>query len=332
MQALPNHPESVSLINFASADQHASLYLHVGLANGVLLRTVVDSVTGVLSDSRTRFLGTNGVHLAKIRQSNANAIVALSNRPWLCYSQMGQVNITPLSYEMLEQASSFSSEKCPEGIVAISGNTIRIISVERLGENFTHQVLPLRYTPCKLQVHPETNYLVILERDHNCFSNSEREQIRKDIAEKTGDPKYLDLEPSKIGYPKAGMNKFASCLRIVDPYLLQTLELLEFENNEVLFSCFIASTIGKPGETYLIVGTGLDVKFSPRTCSLGFIKTYRFVENGTKLQFVHSTPCEDIPLAFAEHQGRLLAGVGPILRVYELGLKKLLRKVENKNF
>lgn len=128
------------------------------------------------------------------------------------------------------------------------------------------------------------------------------------------------------------MNKFASCLRIVDPYLLSTLELLEFENNEVLFSCFIATTIGKPGETYLIVGTGLDVKFQPRTCSLGFIKTYRFVENGTKLQFVHSTPCEDIPLAFAEHQGRLLAGVGSILRVYELGLKKLLRKVENKNF
>ena len=51
---------------------------------------------------------------------------------------MNKVNITPLSYEMLENASSFSSEKCPEGIVAIAGNTIRIVSIERLGENFTH--------------------------------------------------------------------------------------------------------------------------------------------------------------------------------------------------
>jgi splicing factor 3B subunit 3 len=51
---------------------------------------------------------------------------------------MSKVHITPLSYEHLEQASSFCSEKCPEGIVAISGNTIRIISVERLGEQFTH--------------------------------------------------------------------------------------------------------------------------------------------------------------------------------------------------
>lgn len=37
-------------------------------------------------------------------------------------------------------------------------------------------------------------------------------------------------------------------------------------------------------------------------------------------------------MAFNEYKGRLIAGVGPILRVYELGQKKLLRKVENKNF
>ena len=80
------------------------------------------------------------------------------------------------------------------------------------------------------------------------------------------------------------------------------------------------------------MGTAIDVKFSPRSCTLGFIKTYRFVDNGKKLELVHSTPCEDIPLAFGEYRGRLIAGVGNILRVYELGQKKLLRKVENKNF
>lgn len=146
----------------------------MGLENGVLLRTLVDNVTGVLSDSRTRFLGTNAVTMAKVRQSGCNALVALCNKPWLCYQSMNKVNITPLSYESLESASSFCSEKCPEGIVAISGNSIRIISVERLGESFTHQVMNLKYTPSKMCVHPETNYLVILEKDHNCFSSRER--------------------------------------------------------------------------------------------------------------------------------------------------------------
>lgn len=41
---------------------------------------------------------------------------------------------------------------------------------------------------------------------------------------------------------------------------------------------------------------------------------------------------ENIPLAIAEFQGRVLVGVGSVLRIYDLGRKQLLRKCENKNF
>ena len=58
--------------------------------------------------------------------------------------------------------------------MAISGNYLRIISVERLGENFTHKIMPLRYTPSKIQIHRETNYLVILEKEYNCYTQTER--------------------------------------------------------------------------------------------------------------------------------------------------------------
>jgi splicing factor 3B subunit 3 len=47
---------------------------------------------------------------------------------------------------------------------------------------------------------------------------------------------------------------------------------------------------------------------------------------------IHKTPVEDITLSFAEYQGKLFAGIGKTLRVYELGKKKLLRKCENRNF
>ena len=46
---------------------------------------------------------------------------------------------------------------------------------------------------------------------------------------------------------------------------------------------------------------------------------------------LHKTSCEFIPSAFSETKGRLIAGVGNILRVYELGQKKLLRKFDNRN-
>ena len=39
--------------------------------------------------------------------------------------------------------------------------------------------------------------------------------MREAIAAKTGDELYLEANEHKIGYPKAGVNKFASCIRIV---------------------------------------------------------------------------------------------------------------------
>lgn len=49
----------------------------------------------------------------------------MSSRTWLLYFYQNRFHLTPLSYETLEYASGFASEQCPEGIVAISVNTLR---------------------------------------------------------------------------------------------------------------------------------------------------------------------------------------------------------------
>lgn len=71
VQALTASPESLAInamegpsrvgktggpSSSSSASRVSSLYLFVGLSNGVLLRTVMDSVTGEMSDSRTRYV------------------------------------------------------------------------------------------------------------------------------------------------------------------------------------------------------------------------------------------------------------------------------------
>lgn len=42
------------------------------------------------------------------------------------------------------------------------------------------------------------------------------------------------------------------------------------------------------------------------------------------------TETDDVPMALMAFQGRLVAGIGKSLRLYDMGKKKLLRKVENK--
>lgn len=99
---------------------------------------------------------------------------------------------------------------------------------------------------------------------------------------------------------------------------METQSVLEFTDNETCFSIYVSQgPMGQAyqagteqSECYLFCGVGLQAKLSPRSCALGFIKTYKFSADGKELQLLHSTPCEDIPNAFNEFRGKLITGVG----------------------
>lgn len=110
----------------------------------------------------------------------------------------------------------------------------------------------------------------------------------------------------------------------------KTVALVHLDNNEAAFSLAIVPFAARGAELHLVVGTASDTLVSPRSCTSGFLRTYKFVEDGTGLELVHKTETDDVPLAVMAFQGRLVAGVGKALRIYEMGKKKLLRKAENK--
>ena len=143
MQALPDSPESLCIAEMGGTEGRdgepgvqGQLYLNIGLQNGVLLRTVLDQVTGDLSDTRTRYIGSRPVKLFRVTMQGGEAVLAMSSRTWITYYYQNRFHLTPLSYESLEYAAGFSSEQCPEGIVAISTNTLRILALEKLGAVF----------------------------------------------------------------------------------------------------------------------------------------------------------------------------------------------------
>lgn len=83
-------------------------------------------------------------------------------------------------------------------------------------------------------------------------------------------------------------------------------------------------------EQYVVVGTVKEMTLSNRSHAGGYLIVYKLSAAGDQLELVHRTPVEDTPGAIVPFQGRLLAGVGKFLRIYDLGKKKLLRKCENK--
>jgi len=130
VQALTSAPSSLCIMSMpdsaSETSRSSTLYLHIGLYSGVYLRTVLDTVTGELTDTRTRFLGPKPVKIFKVIAQGLPSVLALSSRPWLGYSDArGQFMLTPLTYPMLEWGWTFSSEQCPEGMVGIQGQNLR---------------------------------------------------------------------------------------------------------------------------------------------------------------------------------------------------------------
>lgn len=253
MQALPATPESLCIVEMGGSDKDEAggtsgqLFLNIGLQNGVLLRTVLDSVTGDLADTRTRYLGSRPVKLFRVKTQNSESVLAISSRTWISYYYQNRFHLAPLSYDSLEFASGFASEQCPEGVVAIASNTLRILALEKLGAVFNQMSFPLEYTPRKYVVH-DSGRMIMIETDHNAYTEETKLERRHQIAQEMRDAAteeeqelahqmadaFLneDLPESEFGAPKAGPGMWASIVRIIDPTTGNTLHQIRLPQNE----------------------------------------------------------------------------------------------------
>ncbi|KAJ1659591.1 pre-mRNA-splicing factor rse1 [Dispira simplex] len=346
MQVLAAVPASLSLLEITDLETSqllATLYLYAGLKNGLLVRTVVDSRGGQLTETRTRFLGPKAVQLFPIRTpSGTMAMLALSSRPWLSYTYQGRMRLAPIAYDMLTYASAFCSEPCPEGIVAIAENTLRILTVERLGSPLNQVAVPLKYTPRRSTYHPTLKHFVVIEADHRTCAPDRLSQLAQGSmaeGEQWVIPGDQPDGPVAYHYP-APVGHWASCVRVLNPLTGETIWLEDFTKNEAAISVALVTFSTGSGdqrentssEPLLVVGSARDLQITHRSFSAAFITVYRFLsddqEGSITLEQVHKTEVDGLPQVMEAFQGHLLVGMGPFLRIYDMGKRKLLRKCQ----
>lgn len=172
-----------------------------------------------LTSLRGSFLGSRPVKLARVPVQGSPAILALSSRPWLNYAYRGILQFTPLIFDALDYAWSFSAELCPEGLIGIVGNSLRIFTFPRLGQKVQQTVIDLSYTPRQLLTSPHSRLLYTVEADHRTFSPSAIQKTMSDMrmVEMEVDEEVLNLDPKEFGLPRAPAGQWASCVRVIDP-------------------------------------------------------------------------------------------------------------------
>ncbi|KAK0539000.1 pre-mRNA-splicing factor rse1 [Tilletia horrida] len=385
LQVLTALPSSICMAEMrdAAVDRnHLTLFVNIGLVNGVLLRTVLDPISGQLTDTRTRFLGSKPVKLTRVSLSSAaaasssgagqqqsssagshmmEAVLAISSKTWLSYTFADRVQFSPLIYEPLDHVWSFSAELCPEGLIGVIGGTLRIFTIADLGTKLKQDILPLSYTPRKIAPHPSRpGRFFVVESDHRVLSPWSQQQRLQGTQNGAGSGSkgstngaskaamdVLELDPAQFGHVSGEAGQWASCIRCVNMVeqrgststdaaltAVGTTWKFELEENEAAFSVGVIPLSSHAGdgslEHYVVVGSGQNVSLAPRACSKAFLRTYRMLDEGARLELVHRTEVEDVPLALTPFGGRLLCGVGKALRIYDMGKKKLLRKCETK--
>lgn len=191
----------------------------------------------------------------------------------------------------------------------------------------------------------------IIESDNNTLSVDTRQRLIKESGIKqengengsengsmevelaNGDSANSDeLPATEFGYPRA-QGSWASCIQVVDPVGEKAVtHTVELKSNVSLVSAALVAFESRGDELFLVVGTATDLTFAPSYKFSGAsIQTYKVSPNGREIRFFHETSVSEPPLALLPFKGKLVAGVGRQLALYDMGSKAVLRKAQASN-
>jgi splicing factor 3B subunit 3 len=156
----------------------------------------------------------------------------------------------------------------------------------------------------------------------------ENEQANGDA---NNDTESDELPAVDFGYPRS-QGSWASCIQIVDPLNAKgVVHTVELGSNQSLVSAALVFFESRGDEAFLAVGTAKDLSFQPYKFSSASIQVYKITPDGRGLEFFHETEVSEPPLALLAFKGKMIAGVGRHLCLYDCGTKSVLRKAQASN-
>lgn len=262
LQALSSVPSSLLICNMSN-----QLCVHIGLENGVYVRTVLDVKSGDLSSTKQKYLGNRPVILTKTRLNKENVVIALSATTWIVH-EMESFKVQPLLIEPLAYSTSFHSEDCPEGLVGVYKRKLVICTIDSLAQTFKKDSLQI-----------QTTGKLLLEDDKYLYI-------------------ILSGEGSYIQKFNENTNEIEKSVEIPKGTKIVTANMVHFQSKNA---------------KYLV-------------CSSTGEENLLSVYDLNDLSLIHSTKIPEQCHCLGEFQGKLIAGYGSYLRLFDMGVKQLLSK------
>ncbi|KAI5953215.1 RSE1 [Candida jiufengensis] len=305
LQALSSNAQSLIM---STTNQNS--YIHIGMENGVYVRTKIDKYNGKLSDTRIKYLGTKPVQLQEIKiNEQINGVSAITSKPWICYQHQNKFKLTPLLNIDIINGTSFTSEEIGgDALIGINSKNLMIYSLGDEDHPFdpnqdlTTTELKLRYMP--RQILEFENFTLVSEVERG-IESPYKTNLTKDVKNNGIDEEQLE----SFGYNRGDI--YASCVQVItNDEIIQT---LEFPKNTKILG--ITKVLFQ--KLYLIIAVNIGDE--------NLIYTFR-LDKRNQFQYVHKTQLNYYPTVIDSFENKLIIGSGSSISLYELGQKQLLRK------
>ena len=367
IQVFSSSPHSLQLVH-PMEQEPSTLFLHVSLESGDYCNISVNSVDGSFQEIRTKNIANSPFSLASVSlEDGKKGVFVQGFRPHLVCSQQNSSLLTavPLLIDFpVDFVANFSSEQCPNGFVAISQEQLKIFSIDTTVASYgSTRNVSLMFTPKKMVFSAIGDALAIIESDHatECLIdsksnsiNGKAETIEKDsqnrnqscdedamqmssdesemeISSGEDEPEAVETTTSMEIIGRCAAGKWSSRVSIFDPFSMQLLQDIRLGNGYVPVSAAFVEFSSSLQFNYFVVGAVQNFIPNPKSFSKCALFTFQQSDPSSHTySILHVTEVEQIPLAICPFQGMLLVGMGNILRMYDLGKLKLLRKCENK--
>ena len=99
------------------------------------------------------------------------------------------------------------------------------------------------------------------------------------------------------GAIRAMEGKWASYIRVWDMVNKEYTDLIELDDNQAAMSLDTVTFTNGGGEVMLVVGTVKDFIPNPNCYTSGLLLTFRFKDEGKRLEILHKTVVDGIPKA-----------------------------------
>jgi splicing factor 3B subunit 3 len=214
----------------------------------------------------------------------------------------------------------------------------------------------LNYTPRKMVGHHDLGLFYVIQSEINTLNVDERQRLiaRAAAASKDDDDDKMEdgdngkmdtdandgaltltngeavtdeLPPVDFGYPRV-RGRWASCIQVVDPVTEKAVtHTVHIKENQSLVSAALVY-FEFHQETFLVVGAAENLSFQPYAYSRASIMVFKLSADGRQIELYHETEVPAPALALIPFKGKMVAGVGRNLGIYDCGYRTILRKAQ----